>query len=202
MQAALALGEQRDVRAVEALIKALKDEDTNVRYHAIEALGKLKAVDAVDALAEIAESRDFFLAFAALDALAKIGDARIAPRIVPLLEDELLREPAINLLGQLGDESAVAPLTALLNTPTAPTDSIADALATLSDRYEEQYGEGALYRGSNQPRNLAHRRSESARRVGDARQRKLALDCVGPWLAQTIRRGPRAHAIDGTHRSA
>ena len=35
------------------------------------------------------------------------------------------------------------PLTALLNTPTAPTDSIADALAALSDRYEEQYGEGA-----------------------------------------------------------
>ena len=93
-----------------------------MRYHAIEALGKLKAVDAVDALAEIAESRDFFLAFAALEALAKIGDARIAPRMVPLLEDELLREPAINLLGQLGDESAVAPLTALLNTPTAPTD--------------------------------------------------------------------------------
>ena len=143
MQAALALGEQHDVRAAGALIKALKDEDTNVRYHAIEALGKLKAVDAVDALVEIAESGDFFLAFVALDALAKIGDARIAPRMVPLLEDELLREPAINLLGQLGDESAVAPLTALLNTPTAPTDAIAEALATLSDRYEEQYGEGA-----------------------------------------------------------
>ena len=46
MQAALALGEQRDIRAAGALIKALKDEDTNVRYHAIEALGKLKAVDA------------------------------------------------------------------------------------------------------------------------------------------------------------
>jgi len=28
-----------------------------------------------------------------------------------------------------------------LNTPTAPTDSIANALATLSDRYEQQYGE-------------------------------------------------------------
>jgi HEAT repeat protein len=143
MQAALALGEQRDIRAAGALVKALRDEDTNVRYHAIEALGKLKAVDAVDALIEIAESRDFFLAFVALDALAKIDDARIAPRMVPLLEDELLREPAINLLGQLGDESAIAPLTGLLNTPTAPTDSIADALAALSDRYEEQYGEGA-----------------------------------------------------------
>jgi HEAT repeat protein len=143
MQAALALGEQRDVRPARALIEALQDEDTNVRYHAIEALGKLKATDAVDALADIAESREFFLAFAALDALAKIGDQKVAPRIVPLLDDVLLREPAVNLLGQLGDETAVAPLTALLNTPTAPTDAIAHALATVRDRYELQYGEGA-----------------------------------------------------------
>jgi len=143
MQAALALGEQRDVRAVEGLIETLKDEDTNVRYHAIEALGKLKAAQAVDALVEIAESRDFFLSFAALETLAKIGDAHIAPRVVPLLEDEFLREPAINLLGQLGDDSAVGPLTALLNTPSAPTEVIANALAALHDRYEEQYAEGA-----------------------------------------------------------
>jgi len=142
MQAALALGEQRDPRAAGALIEALSDEDTNVRYHAIEALGKLKAAEAVNALAQVAESKDFFLAFVALDALAKIGDPQIAPRIVALLEDELLREPAVNLLGQLGDETAVAPLTALLNTPTAPTDAIANALATLSNRYEEQYREG------------------------------------------------------------
>ena len=142
MQAALALGEQGDRRAVEPLIKALADDDTNVRYHAIEALGKLQAADAVDPLAEITESRDFFLTFPALDSLVKIGDARVVPRIVMLLQDELLREPAVNLLGQLGDESVVAPLTALLNTPTVPTDRIANALATLSDRYQAQYGEG------------------------------------------------------------
>lgn len=143
MQAALALGEQGDARATPALIEALNDEDTNVRYHAIEALGKIKAADAVDALLEIAESRGFFLGFVALDALRKIGDARVAPRMVQLLDDDLLRKPAIGLLGQLGDESAVAPLTALLTTPDAPTEAIAEALATLSDRYEEQYGEGA-----------------------------------------------------------
>jgi HEAT repeat protein len=143
MQAALVLGGQGDARAVEGLVQTLKDEDTNVRYHAIEALGKLKAVEAVHALTEIAESRDFFLGFVALDALAKIGDASIAPRMVSLLEDEMLREPAIRLLGQLGDDNAVNPLTALLNTPTAPTESIADALATLNDRYQEQYGEGS-----------------------------------------------------------
>ncbi|HKS09385.1 MAG TPA: HEAT repeat domain-containing protein [Pyrinomonadaceae bacterium] len=143
MQAALALGEQRDDRAVDALIEALKDQDTNVRYHAIEALGKLQATDAADALVEIAESRDFFLSFGALDALAKIGNPQIAPRIVPLLNDELLREPAVNLLGQLGDETAVVHLTGLLNTPNGPTDAVAHALAALSDRYEEQFGEGA-----------------------------------------------------------
>ena len=143
MQAALALGEQCDTRAIGALINSLNDDDANVRYHAVEALGKLKAVDAVDLLAEVVESRDFFLAFAALDALAKIGDPRVAPRIVSLLDDELLREPAIHLLGQLGDENAVAPLIALLNTPTAPTGAIANALANLSDRYEEQYGAGS-----------------------------------------------------------
>lgn len=143
MQAALALGDQGDDRAVGGLMKALQDEDTNVRYHAIEALGKLKAVEAVDVLAEIAGSRDFFLSFAALESLAKIGDARMVPAMVPLLDDDLLREPVISLLGQLGDDSVVGPLTAILNTPAAPTDLIAGALAAIRDRYEEQYSEGA-----------------------------------------------------------
>lgn len=143
MQAALALGEQRDERAVAALVNALNDDNTNVRYHVIEALGKLAAVAAIDKLAEIAASKDFFLSYAALDALTKIGHGGVVPRVVALLEDELLREPALNLLGQLGDESVVPSLTALLNTPNAPTDAIADTLATLSDRYQEQFGEGS-----------------------------------------------------------
>jgi HEAT repeat protein len=126
------------------LIRTLKDDDTNVRYHAIEALGKLKAQNAVPALIEIAEAKDFFLGFAALDALTRIGDAGVAPRIVPLLEDELLREPAINLLGQLGDDSVVAPLSELLNSAASPTGAIADALGALHDRYQEHYGEGAF----------------------------------------------------------
>lgn len=143
MQAALVLGAQGDTRATPALIKALQDEDANVRYHAIEALGKIKATDAVDALAGIAESTGFFLGFVALDALRRIGDERVAPRMVQLLDDDLLRKPAIGLLGQLGDESAVGPLTALLNTQDAPAETIAEALAQLRDRYEERYGEGA-----------------------------------------------------------
>lgn len=143
IQAALALGEQRDARAVPALVAALEDEDLNVRYHAVEALGKLRAAQAADALAGVAETRDFFLAFPALDALKQIGDARVVPRVLPLLEDELLREAAAELLGVLGDEEAVAPLAALLNTPDAPTLAAALSLAALHDRYAELYGEGS-----------------------------------------------------------
>jgi HEAT repeat protein len=143
MQAALALGEQRDERATYALLGALGDADTNVRYHVIEALGKLRAVEAADALASIAETRDFFLAFPALDALTRIGDERVAPRIVSLLEDELLREAAAGVLGHLGNEETVAPLAALLNNPSAPAGAVAQALAALHDRYEKLYGEGA-----------------------------------------------------------
>lgn len=143
MQSALALGEQRDLRAIPALLDALRDDDVNVRYHVIEALGKLQALDAVEPLIQIAETRDFFLAFPALDALSNIGDAQVAPRIVPLLEEPLLREPAARLLGQLGSDAAVAPLVQLLNSRTAPTDLIAQALSALYHRYENQYGEGS-----------------------------------------------------------
>lgn len=141
--AALALGETSHVRSVSALIEALGDPDANVRYHAVEALGKLRATDAVEALGAVAESEDFFLAFAALDALMRIGDPRICPRIIPLLKDDLLKEPTAEALGKLGDQDAVEPLAGLLNGPDAPVHVVVRALASLSNRYEKLYGEGA-----------------------------------------------------------
>jgi HEAT repeat protein len=144
LQAALALGEQRDQRAVAPLMDALKDTDINVRYHVIEALGKLRAIEAAEALASIAATREFFLAFPALDALMQIGDARVVSRIVPLLDDELLREPAAVALGKLGDEQAVDPLVNKLNTTPEMVQAVAESLTTLYDRYDKLYSEGRL----------------------------------------------------------
>lgn len=138
-----ALGDQHDPRATAALIGALEDPDPNVRYHSIEALGKLRAAEAVDALIGMVESGDFYQAFPALDTLTRIGDSRIAPRLVPLLEDEMLRVPAAEALGQLGDEEAVWPLVALMNKPGAPVQVVVRALSAIYDRYEKLYGEGA-----------------------------------------------------------
>jgi HEAT repeat protein len=142
IQAALALGVQKDPRAIPALMKALRDKSVNVVYHAIEALGSLRALEACEALVSIAETRDFFLGFPALDALGDIGDSRFATRIVPLLQDETLRDPAAHALAKIGDESIVEALAGLLNTPDAPIEAAAEALAVLRERYEQLYGEG------------------------------------------------------------
>jgi HEAT repeat protein len=142
IQAALALGVQRDSRAIPHLMNALKDSNVNVVYHAIEALGSLRALEACDTLVAIAETRDFFLGFPALDALGEMGDSRVAYRLAPLLQDEMLRDPAAHALARIGDESAVEALAALLNSPEAPTEAVAGAIAVLHDRYERLYGEG------------------------------------------------------------
>jgi PAS domain S-box-containing protein len=136
MQSALTLGEQKDARAIPALVAALEDENTNVRYHAIEALGKLKAVEAVEPLLKIAETRDFFLSFVALDALRQIADETIAPRILPLLNDDFLHEAAIETLGAIGNEEIVAPLMDLLNKDKFFALAVARALASLFQRFE------------------------------------------------------------------
>lgn len=142
IQAALILGERRDRRAIAPLIAHLDDPDMNVRFHAIEALGHLGATEAAERLAAIAEERDFFLAFPAIQTLTRVGTPAIAPRLVPLLADDLLRAPAIEALGELGDEDVAAPLVRLLNTAGAPTDVITDALSTLYERYESRYRAG------------------------------------------------------------
>ena len=144
LQAALALGEQHDQRAVAPLMAVLNDPDLNVRYHAIEALGKLRAIESAEALASIAATRDFFLAFPALESLMQIGDARVVPRILPLLDDELLKEPAAVALGKLGDEKVVDLLVNELNNKPELAQVVAESLTALYDRFDKLYGEGKL----------------------------------------------------------
>jgi HEAT repeat protein len=142
IQAALILGQRRDRRAIAPLIARLGDSDVNVRFHVIEALGRLHAFEASEALTAVALEGDFFLAFPAIQALTQMGNTLAAPRLVPLLADELLRAPVIEALGQLGDEDATIPLVQLLNRSDAPTEVITDALSGLYVRYESRYGAG------------------------------------------------------------
>ncbi|MFB2936713.1 HEAT repeat domain-containing protein [Aerosakkonemataceae cyanobacterium BLCC-F154] len=148
--AALALGEQKDIRAIPALQIALQDSDSNVQYHAIDALGHLQAIDAVEDLVAIACGGDFFLAFPALDALKSISLkevnlpklAFVANQLLPLLGDELLVTAVVDTLAFLGDSSVVSAIASLLNQPNPPVPNIVSAIGVLHDRYENAYHEG------------------------------------------------------------
>jgi HEAT repeat protein len=142
MHAALALGELGEESAVPALVSALDDSDANVRFHAIEALGRLAAAAAVEPLTRIAESGDFFLSFPAIDALARTDDPRVAPNLVGLLQNDLLRPAVVDTLAELGDEECVAPLVDLLNRGRGDAAPIAAALVRMRDRYERTFAAG------------------------------------------------------------
>ena len=137
MHAALALGEQNENGVAPALIATLGDPDINVRYHAIEALGKIKAADATEPLLAIVNEQDFFLSFAALDALAEIGDATTGARILPLLENGLLREAALRTLAAVGSPNDIVPIIQLLNEDGSISGAVATAAAVLFRRFEK-----------------------------------------------------------------
>ena len=139
-----ALGERADPAAVPALLRTLADPNENVRCQAIETLGKLRSAAATDALIAIAETRELASAFAALEALASIGDARVGPRLFPLLQDALLAEATIRAVGRLGDEEAIPHLTALLDVDLPPAVTVARALVEIHERYQSSYSKGTF----------------------------------------------------------
>ena len=200
IQAALALGTQTRPEAVEALLRALDDEDMNVRFHAIEALGKLRPPSAVGRLAAIAESHDFFLAFPALDALSRIDDAAVAPRLVPLLDDELVGDQAAEALGQIGDEDVVGALVAALDRPHSSPASIVDALTGIHRRYAEMFDGGgghieALVRGSISSNGAQRVIHAAARESGPSLRHFVTM--LG-WLSGPEAQRALVHLI-GTH---
>ncbi len=144
IQAALALGDQPNAAAVDALLHALGDPDGNVRFHAIESLGRLGAVAAVEALAAIVASKDFFLAFAAIDALALIGDPGVVSRLTPLLGDPSLQVAIVDAIGVLGDDDVVPALVGLINGGPQIAGVAAHAVMSIHRRSEDQYGTGVV----------------------------------------------------------
>ncbi|RKY41050.1 MAG: hypothetical protein DRP85_07295, partial [Candidatus Makaraimicrobium thalassicum] len=72
-EAAVALGNIGDKRAVEALIEALKDENDEVRRYAARALGKISDERAAEPLVQALKDEDLRVRESAAEALRKIG---------------------------------------------------------------------------------------------------------------------------------
>jgi HEAT repeat protein len=109
--AAEALGDLGDSRAVEPLITALKnDEFSGVRWKAAEALSKLGS-PAVPALIRALRHEDDDVRWKAAIALGEIGDPQAVEPLILLLcdEDRFVKSRAALALGSIG-EPAVNPL--------------------------------------------------------------------------------------------
>jgi HEAT repeat protein len=116
MHAAFALGEIRDVGAVEPLNKAIKDKDHDVRMRVVNALGKILDSRSVEPLMEALKDKYPGVRIEAAFLIGFLKDKRTVEPLISALNDEvsLVRRYAAMSLIQVGDERASNALHAAL----------------------------------------------------------------------------------------
>lgn len=99
-----------------ALIIASQDENTAVRVKSVYALGQVGDPQAIDALIVALGDPVQDVSWTAREALETFGETALPNLIRALsLDSNQVRELAANLLGDIGDSSAVDPLIAALD---------------------------------------------------------------------------------------
>jgi HEAT repeat protein len=130
--AALVIARLKVTDAGDALIKAVNDSQTDVRYAAMRALGAIHDESAVKALTEqFAFYRKGEGAWAALDALARIGAGSTLPLFKERLADKdpYIRRAAAEGVGRAGDQSSLDTLEKMAGTDESAMVRMAAAFA-------------------------------------------------------------------------
>lgn len=176
-----------DAQAVRALIRALADDDVNVRATAAEALAGAAAAGeesrslAVDALTLTLKSSELQLRISALDSLTKLG-AQLPWRVYePLANDPLLRRHVIAAVAGSRDRATVA---ALANALADTSLHVArEAVVALGDSIQAALDDDTVLeaaRQSLQPSMMAQEQvREFANMLGDPSARGAALTVLG-----------------------
>jgi len=110
--AALALGQIGDEKAVDPLIKALDDEVSWVRMWAVIALGEIGDTRAVDPLIKALKDESPYVRMYAASSLVNLGKTEYLSQVLTALknENEDVRVEAAITLGEIGDTRAIDPL--------------------------------------------------------------------------------------------
>ncbi len=113
-QAAEALGNIKDERAIKPLVYTLKNaEDSNVKEKAAESVAKIgNANEALPPLISALKHEDWKVRYRAAQAIGTLGDPRAAPALTRTLDDPVkdVRMNAAWALGEVGDKRGVEPL--------------------------------------------------------------------------------------------
>src|SRR6185369_1042796 len=83
--------------AIPHLVSLLDHEDINVVQQVIDSLAQLRSTLAVDSLLKLLD-REPWLRFAAVHALGEIGDGRAVSALLPLLEEDSMRDVVLGAL--------------------------------------------------------------------------------------------------------
>lgn len=107
----------RKERDVQGLIKALRHNDPDILYMAVEALGSIRDPEAIPHLVNLlSENQYSAVRWKSAEALAGIGKDSVEPLIRLLRHpDEDVRWKAAIALGEIGDPRAITPLIGLLS---------------------------------------------------------------------------------------
>ncbi len=141
IDAAIALGQTGDARAVEPLIAAWRDSDENVRGTALSAVSKI-GIPAIEPLIDAMKHPEIGVRTKASCALDRIGELMEAAKdfraVEPLIdvfseESHRIRTHIASTLGKLGDLRAFQPLIKELKNPKGAHVRTAEALGKLGD---------------------------------------------------------------------
>lgn len=118
IEAAKKLGATKDPRALDPLLKALKDENKATRWASIESLGDLGNPKAIPHIVPFLNKREAYRwsRRLAINALGAIRDPEAIPPLVPFLKDPdpYVRRVTVFALGKIGNEKAMPQVVELL----------------------------------------------------------------------------------------
>ncbi len=139
------LGERREKKAVNPLIKKIKDPDIGVILSAIIALGEIGDKEATLPVAEMLKDESPFFYFIRLNSaatLAKIGDKRAVPLLVEAIKEDdfIFMRSSVEALMSIEPQSAVSPLIDILeDKETLCKAQAAEFLGLLEDKSSVKY---------------------------------------------------------------
>ena len=110
------LGKSKEKRAIPMLVSVMNESELKeVRLLCIDALGSIGKNGSIEALADILREKDVEMKKAAVEALGKSKNPKAVKHLLPMIEDKEVRLVAIWALGNIGDKSAIAGLTNVLD---------------------------------------------------------------------------------------
>ena len=127
------LGDLQEPASLEALGSALRDPDGNVRTAAVEAIGKIGVEKAVDLLSEAASDPEPWVLMAAVEAMGKIGGEKALEGLYSCLEDRECSAMACSALAMAGVQSSIDRLIPLLDQEETRGPALQAAVA-IADR--------------------------------------------------------------------